>query len=628
MTDWVLFGLLLLPAAGGMVLYGGVRLWMSTPFILGVYGVTALLVLGGLIHRGAVPLRVAPGLIGLGAFVLYLVAWIPFAPVPLEAWIALFKGSSYLLAYAGITILAARRGSWRASVAAVLAVGSLLALYALVQHANGSMQVLFQVRPEQYRMRASGTYLCPNHFGHVLAVLVVLAGGAMITRGAGWPLRLLSGYVVLVSLPALLLTGSRSAWVGLAAGLIVFAALLALRRGVLRFLLVSFCALLLAAACAGALYHFSDVFQDRVDRVRGDKGFRLAVCADTIKAIRDQPWLGHGPGTFRYIYPHYKEAWRDPKGYPRFTHNEYLNLLSDYGIVGAFLLMVAVCGGAWRFLGALLSGEGEPVVPLTAALGGAWAATFAHIVFDFNLHIFANVHLLMLLTGTVAGVLYSRGLWPARTTVSRVACLVPGLGALVCCVVLAVMVARTVLSLHAADEAERLRTEELDVDAALARADAAVAHFPLTWQAHRERGNVLMTKSTWHHDLDERKVLARETIEAYLESVRLNPFDMHSKHDASRVYGDVLGDQETALALMREIVAYLPRHYHFQAQLGLRLRRMGMDQEALEVFKEARRLNWHDEMSKLNIRSLEKKLAPKKPAPGAKKAPAQPRPAS
>jgi O-antigen ligase len=604
--EWVLLLLLMLPAVGGMILYGGVRLWMSVPFILVVYGVSVLLAVAVLIWRRPLPLRLPPGILGFGAFILYLAWWLPRAPVPAEAWLALFKGTTYLLAFVGITLLTAGQGRWRIPVTILIAAGSLLSLYALVQHANGSTQVLFQDRPVIYGMRASATYMCPNHFAHVLSVILILAVGTFMTRRVGWPLRLLCVYSVGVGLPVLLLTASRSAWIGLAVGLSVLAGLIGLRHSFRRFLAAIVVLVLLLTIVVGALYTFSETFKDRVDEAQHGN-MRTQVWADTCIAIGEEPWVGHGPGSFRWIYPHYKQKYRNAVAYPRYTHNEFLNIVSDYGGVGAGLLALAFGVGAVRILWPFFRGRTREAEWFTAAVVGAWAGTAAHCMFDFNLHLFANAHLMALVTALLAGRLWALGVWRAGNCTWGMRVL-PCLGLIALCVFLGFSAWMTHLSYLAAIEAERLRTQELALDEALLQADRGIAYRPNNWRAHGERANVFMTRAFWDRDTAERRRFGEAAAASYREVLRLNRYELHSRYELSRVYGDALGDPESSLATLEELVAFVPMHFYYRTRLGLRLRRLGRDEEALAVFWEAIELSPTDEMVKMNIRSLKKRL--------------------
>ena len=121
----------------------------------------------------------------------------------------------------------------------------------------------------------------------------------------------------------------------------------------------------------------------------------------------DHPWFGAGPSIFNSIYGRY----RDPvdQCIPEYVHNDYLQALCDYGVIG-FVLMGLLVGAflvaAWRIhrrwhqrgVGEHAGWhwpywlEAERAGRPAWLLGGAAAvvACILHSAVDFNLHMSAN----------------------------------------------------------------------------------------------------------------------------------------------------------------------------------------------------------------------------------------------
>jgi O-antigen ligase len=72
---------------------------------------------------------------------------------------------------------------------------------------------------------------------------------------------------------------------------------------------------------------------------------RLALWKDAWPLIEQRPVLGSGLGTFRWTHPSYESVRPDTPA--RYAHNDYLQALSEVGIIG-FCLMVWAYGAAWR----------------------------------------------------------------------------------------------------------------------------------------------------------------------------------------------------------------------------------------------------------------------------------------
>ena len=75
------------------------------------------------------------------------------------------------------------------------------------------------------------------------------------------------------------------------------------------------------------------------------------------------------------------------------------------------------------------------------------------------------------------------------------------------------------------------------------------------------------------------------------------------------------GDPETALEHFRRAAAYQPRHVFYREQLGVQLRQMGRDREALEVFRRNVAEGVASDVSILNVRALERLSARPAPVP-------------
>ncbi len=157
-------------------------------------------------------------------------AW--FSPVPYLARIDLFSVLGGLVVYLAVALVFTS-ASWRMAF-----LGDLL-LLALVQVVIGATQIRdgnnFMLIPFLQRLdygrRASGFYVCPNHFAGVLEVLGVFC--LSFVCWSRWPLwsKLLVGYVGLCCYAGLALTGSRGGYLSAAVSLLVVAllTLLALR---------------------------------------------------------------------------------------------------------------------------------------------------------------------------------------------------------------------------------------------------------------------------------------------------------------------------------------------------------------------------------------------------------------
>lgn len=186
-----------------------------------------------------------------------------------------------------------------------------------------------------------------------------------------------------LTLFALLLTGARSALVGLVVGgIVIFLSSRVRQRVVLAAaglaLLLAVFVLSPAGAKLRARVHWS------VDDARG--GARLLLWRDTLPMIAQHPLIGWGPETFGAQFPLH-ESLDLARAYPDFYHESPHNLLLDLTVgqgLPALLAFLALCVIAFR------SGVRSP-----SLLAGLAALLAAHLFVVFTVPVELALYLLM-----------------------------------------------------------------------------------------------------------------------------------------------------------------------------------------------------------------------------------------
>lgn len=607
--DGFAMALLLAAVLLGPVLFGAVRMWSFGPLMILTFLGVALFCLRPFLAADLRRVQVPPGGLAWILFLVYGLCLMPRAAVPYEARMELLRLASWIGAYWAWSELASRHGRWRVLLGLVFFAVTLIAWYAVIQHCRGSRLVLNLERPPGYFMRASGTYFCPNHFAALLEIVIPFALALLFTGSAGVPLRLLAGYSLILLLPVMFLTQSRSGWIGTAAGVVVTALLLAARRSRKLLLVLALLLPLVLAAAAGILWTVSPMVRERVvgaslgapdSAVRA----RLETWEDTVRMIRDRPWTGFGPGSFQWVFPSYKT--RGGQMLYNYTHNEYLQLLAENGVIGLALIAALVLGVVVRLLRRIGTVARDKDAGLIAGLLGSLAAVLAHAVFDFNLHLFSNNHILVLLAGVVVASLYASEELKPRPTPAPWGLAAWGAGALVA-LLLALAVVQSLLGYGFHLLGERARAafrmnEALRLHRRAARVD------PGNWRGYLGLAHVYQMQSFWNLDPAVRREQAQASLPLYEKARALNPYDLDVPFGMSKAR-NVLGEPEKALTLLEEIVRRDPTHRFYVIQLGLQLQRMGRYEDALRVFEKADPLG-NDEAVRLNLRRLRKRLAP------------------
>jgi len=261
-----------------------------------------------------------------------------------------------------------------------------------------------------YTDRASGTYINPNHFAGLLEMLLPLAL-AYTLAGRSKPLmKVFLAYAALVMLVALGTTVSRGSWVACGITLLLLFATLSMFRS------YRLPALVLMIFVVGGSAFFvtrTDYFKMRFLHTFKDGhvewDVRELLWSSTMEMWEDHRWVGVGPGHYDYRFRAYRPMKVQLR--PDRAHNEYLNLLADWGVVGAgivgagLLIFFAGVVRSWRFV---RRDEREFKSNFSnkfaLVLGGTmgFVALLGHSITDFNLQIPANAILAVALVALVS----------------------------------------------------------------------------------------------------------------------------------------------------------------------------------------------------------------------------------
>ncbi len=430
-------------------LMGGTRLLFAFPAyaIVALVGMLTLLRIRS-IHSG--PNRTA--LIGAWLFAFYILGRALLSPSPYLARFDIYSLLAGLIVYL-VTAIALTDGKRRMIVIAVLLVGAVAeVVVGAIQFRNGDnwMPIGFLQRFD-YGRRASGFYFSPNHLAGMLEVVGVF--GLSLTFFSRWPVwgKLLTGYAAAICYVGVILTGSRGGYLSVLFSLFVFA-LLSLRiiratGSALHLRLTISAVILLALATIGAflIIQNSDDLVDRASKV-ADKDIRLEFWRAGLEQFGLSPVLGTGSRTYLY----YGRMFRSDSVQidPVYVHNDYLQLLAEYGLVGAALFLIfLLLHLRWALISARRLGprriaSSHRILSNNMALNvGALSAVSAYAVhsfFDFNLHIPAN----LLLLAFAFGILASNGVPEESTARSRAAILSSLLGLCLVSLFLGIQVVR------------------------------------------------------------------------------------------------------------------------------------------------------------------------------------------
>ncbi len=158
--------------------------------------------------------------------------------------------------------------------------------------------------------------------------------------------------------------------------------------------------------------------------------------------------------------------------------------------------------------------------------------------------------------------------------------------------------------------------QHLEWDLARKDYERAIAWDSGNWRPYLGLGNLEVIQARWWRDPDlsaeqeKRKELAAAATQHFQDVLKRNPCEMAAELGLAQA-ANVMGDRATALEHLRRAATFQRRHVFYREQLGIQLRRMGRTEEALEVFRKNVADAIATDISRLNIRQLERELAKK-----------------
>ncbi len=413
------FSLILLAAAFAaiQIMIGGTRMVFSLPSygVLGLVGLSALFSL-----RRSQPSPSQWCLAITGVFLSYILARAFFSPVPYIARSDIYSVLAGLVVYlfTACVLTSTKQRMLFVCFLLVLAVGhSLIGAVQFRDHTN-FMPISWLQRCD-YEQRASGFYICPNHLAGLLEVVGVM--GLSIVCWSRWPFwsKMLVGYGTGICYVGLVLTGSRGGYLSTGVSLVVFAflSLTVLRRAPGRlFWKIGGAGALAAIVFSLLTIHFmgkSPFLSNRAQNTFETTNMRVDLWQGALQQWKLQPIFGTGSGTFLY----YGRLFRTDRVQqdPIYTHNDYLNLLAEYGLVGGLGIVLFLGVHLWKGAGsfarlgpkrvAVSQRVWSNALALNIGAIAAVASYLAHSALDFNLHIPGN----LLLFAFVFGILANEG---------------------------------------------------------------------------------------------------------------------------------------------------------------------------------------------------------------------------
>ncbi len=386
--------------------------WLNKDDLLKVPGLLPLVLLFVFMVFQLVPLPaslvkfVSPGAYDVYSPILSLSAdsnWISLSVNKRATLHEMLRIASYSLMYILTVQLLNRPDRLRSAANLVVFLASAIAILAIIQNVS-SPDKIFWIRRPPVNSHPFGPWINPNQFAGYIELLCPLAFGLFLfykprVRGdeslreksvsfftvPGLHFHLFLGFGMVLMVLAVFVSLCRGGILSVVVAGAVFLILVKWKfpgRGRTTFLFIAAC-ILLSISWFGWDIILSE-FSQSVDSEGNLTDGRLTLWADIFEIIKDFPVFGAGFGSFLYIYPLYKTI--DGNAIYDHAHNDYLELLTDGGLVGLFLagwFVLAILFHGWKMV--RVRRDRYAVLIGISCISGI-IALLAHSITDFNMH--------------------------------------------------------------------------------------------------------------------------------------------------------------------------------------------------------------------------------------------------
>lgn len=281
------------------------------------------------------------------AFVIYAIVRYCQADIEFVARQELIRILVYAFLFFAIINNLHRQEAGKIITLTLVFLGMVISFYAAYQFLVKSSHVWNL--PSRYPGRGSGTFVYPNSLAGFLEMLVPLGLSYVLIGRLSHVTKILLGYASLAMVAGIAVTLSRGGWAVAGAVLVVFCVVMIFQR---HYRIQAL--LLLGVMLAIGIFAIpkAEIMQQRVQSTflsgRADD-LRLGVWPSAVRMWQDHFWLGVGPAHFDQRFPQYRPVGVQAR--PVWAHNDYLNTLADWGLVGAALVTATwalLYWGVWR----------------------------------------------------------------------------------------------------------------------------------------------------------------------------------------------------------------------------------------------------------------------------------------
>ena len=356
-------------------------------------------------------------------------AWHPLTLNPKATLKEFFRFSTYALCYIATVQLLSRYRFLKKVLLTLCLLAGAIAFEGIIQK-YGSPTKIYWFRATVDNVTMMGPWVYHNHFAGYMEMLLPVCLALFLYHRPAFsydlPLRekilsvftlpkanmhIILGLCAILMYASIFVSLSRGGIISSTLSLLFFLFLLtrykdnfshsARGKYILLFLLVSVAAI--------SWFGWEPIF-GRFDKIANASGeiqeSRLIVWRDSWRMIKDFPIFGSGFGTFLTTYPAYRTV--PGKFIYDHAHNDYLEILTDGGLVGFLLVSLFLLVLFRNTLAVLAKRRDHFATLLTVGSMSGIVALLLHSVTDFNMHNGANGLYFFLLCGILVSSSHTR----------------------------------------------------------------------------------------------------------------------------------------------------------------------------------------------------------------------------
>jgi O-antigen ligase len=411
------------------LVYGTVHYWALAIFFLAA---VAVLVLWLIDSWNLGTLRISRNVLQLPIFGMLLLGLVQLLPLrhpedigthsiplvsslsfdPYSTRLILVQTTALLIYFAAVLVFTDTPKRLRLLVRTIAVFGFFLAIFGLTQSFT-SPDKIYWIR-ELPQSQAFGPFINRHHFAGYMELALALPLGLVLTGAIEKEKRFIYLFAAGLMAVALIMTNSRGGIVSLIAEVLFLVATMGLRRRhhkkrkqtdseerqprIRSAATKAGLALALIVALFGGVVLLGG--EDALTRIVGSVNTddpttgRAHFWGVTVDIIKTHPWLGTGLGAFGVVYTGYDS--RNGTYRLEQAHNDYLQTLSDGGIIGALIGLFFIVNLFRMGFTRRASRDDFRRGVATGAMAGCFAV-LVHSFFDFTLHTPANALLFLMM---------------------------------------------------------------------------------------------------------------------------------------------------------------------------------------------------------------------------------------